>query len=815
MNLKVLFRQLGRSGFLSSVRFFSLLIGFIITIVIVVWVTDELSYDQFWKNKDRIYRVSLEQYQNGELQLDMASNYRGVTDLMMEELPEVEGRVRLHRDMITVFTPDAQIQDVKMFYADTCVFDILNRKILARESSVLFPDLRSVVISESLSKKIFGDKNPIGRSLKLNEGWEFYVSAIFEDIPANSHMDFDLLMTVPSLRYYLANFNNRTSKLDEDKPFEYFEPGPYDKRSWGKWYGYSYILVKDGTDVQTLRSKVDSLISREILPSMTSSVKINLLFQPITSIHLHSDLAEEMKINSSLFKVYAMMLVALIVMIISILNFINLSVIDFYNHSFNSAIRMIFGAKVRDLLKFRFYKEFLIGLTAGICSFIVAYYALKVLVPGSAPGRFTFILIAVIIVLSALLTLIAPLLHFRSNNLREMLKRNIISGTGGIITRKLLVTIQFAISIFLIAATIVIFYQLRFIQHKDPGFVPGSIIYSYSPMTMNARPDIQEKLRVFRSRMDEIAGVRSFCTSSSVPGKDFLMHSENVARANEEPDKQTYFQILNVDQEYLRTYKLNLIAGRDFMDSNHYPGDEVILNQLAARKIGFINPEDAPGEVIKVDGKNYVVCGVVRDFHHLSLKQQLTPVIIFKSLKWRYAVGYYSFRIAPEYIRAAIPLIEKAWVETYPGERFLYKYLEVNYYEQYLAEENFGNSLSLGSIMAILISCLGLFGFARYSAAKRIKEIGVRKTFGASSSAILILFNKEVLQMVGFAAIFGLPLSWFLANKWLQNFAYRINASLWMFVAALALTALIAVSATFYISLKSSRANPKESLRNE
>ncbi len=815
MNLQIIFRQLRRAAFLSTVRLLSLLIGFVISIVIIVWVSKELSYDQFWENKDRIYRVSLEQYQNGQLQFSMAPNYRGVTDLMLEELPEVEGRVRLHRDMITVFTPDAQIQDVKMFYTDTCVFDILKRKIIARESSSLFPDLRSVLISESLSKKIFGDKNPIGRSLKLNEGWEFYVSAVFEDIPGNSHMDFDLLMTIPSLRYYLANFNNLTSKLDEDKPFEYFEPGPYDKRSWGKFYGYSYILVKEGTDINGLKLKTESMIKPENLPSGLSSAKIDLVIQPITDIHLHSSLSEELKVNGSMFKVYTLILVAIIVMIISIVNFINLSVMDFYDQSFNSALRLIHGAQVSDLLRFGFLKEFLISLAAGVFSFIIGYYALKGLVPGSIPGISSVILVSAIMVMSALLTLIIPLWHLRSTSLQDMLKKRIIRGSGGIISRKLLITVQFAISIFLIAGTIVIFYQLRYIQKKDPGFVPESIIFSYSPMTMNQRPDIQEKLRVFRGRMAEIAGIQGFCTSSSVPGKDFLMHSENVARAGDEPDKQTYFQILNVDQEYLNTYKLNLIAGRNFTDSYQYPGDEVILNQLAARKIGFMNPDDAIGEIIKVDNKNYTIFGVVRDFHHLSLKQELTPVIIFKSLKWRYAVGYYSFKIAPENIQGAIPMIEKAWTETYPGERFLYKYLEDNYREQYAAEQNFGKSLSLGSFMAILISCLGLFGFARYSAAKRIKEIGVRKTFGASRNDILILFNNEILQMVGAAAIFGLPLSWFLANKWLQNFAYRINASLWMFAAALALTAFIAVLVTFYISWKSSLRNPNDSLKYE
>ena len=815
MNFLIILRQLRKSGFLTIVKFLSLLIGIVISIIISVWVKNELSYDNFWKNKDRIYRVSLEQYQNEELQFRMAPNYRGASDLMLEELPEVEGRVRLHRDLITVITPDAQVQDVKMFYADTCIFDILNREIIARESSKLFPDLKSVLISESLSRKIFGDSNPIGKSLKLNEGWEFYVSAVFEDIPENSHIDFDLLMTIPSLRYYLANYNNLSRKLDENKPFEYFEPGPYDKRSWGKFYGYTYILVKEGTDINKLKEKAESLIKPEMLPAQLSSAKINLVFQPINKVHLYSELSEELKINGSIFKVYTLIAVAIIVLIISILNFINLSAMDFYDQSFNSSIRMIHGAEISNLLGFGFIKESLIGLTAGIFSIIIGYYSLMAVVPGANLGISTVVMVFAVIILSALLTLIIPIWHLKSSSLQDMLKKRTIFRKGGILTRKLLITFQFSISVFLIAITFVIFFQLRYIQKKDPGFLQDSIIFSYSPMTMNQRPDIEEKLMVFRDRISEIGGIQSFCTSSSIPGRDFLMHSEKVSRAGDEPDKQTYFQILNVDRFYLSTYKLKLLAGRNFTDTDMYPGEEVILNQLAAKKIGFINTDDAIGEMIRVDGENYSICGVVGDFHHLSLKQELTPVIIFKSLKWRYAVGYYSFKLAPESADNTIPLIEKAWSETYPGERFIYRYLTDNYREQYRAEQNFGRSISLGSFMAILISCLGLYGFARYSASKRTREIGIRKTFGADSQDILMLFIMEILKIVAAAAVIGLPVSWILVNQWLQNFAYRINPSLWMFLAALGITAIIAVSTTFYISLKSSLLNPNESLKYE
>ena len=365
----LIFRQIRKSSFFSIVKFISFLIGFTTVIVVLEWVKKEYSYDDFWKNGTRLYRVGLEQFQNKELQFQMASNYRGVSDLMLREFPEVEGRVRLHRDRVTVFTPEVQIQDVDMFYADTCIFDILDRKILAVASSSLFPDLQSILISESLSHKLYGRENPIGKILKLNEGWKFYVSGVFEDVPENSHIRFDLLMTVPSLYYYMSHFNNLKGELDlnEIGKYKYNEPGPYDKESWIKWYGYSYILVKEGTRIEDLKKKAESLMAPEKLPSFNPNTNIKLIFQPITSIHLHSQLKEELKINGSQFKVYTLILVAFVVMLISMVNCINLSIIDFYDQVSNSAIRLIHGASTMRLFKFIFIKEFIISLSAGLC----------------------------------------------------------------------------------------------------------------------------------------------------------------------------------------------------------------------------------------------------------------------------------------------------------------------------------------------------------------------------------------------------------------------------------------------------------------
>jgi putative ABC transport system permease protein len=797
----------------SWVKFMSLLIGFLVFIVIMSWVMKELSYDDFWENRDRIYRVALEQYRESELQFTKASNYRAVTDLMAEELPEVVSRVRLHRDRVTVFTPDAQIQDVDMFYADTSIFIVLKRRIVARESDQLFTGLRSVVISESLSRKIFGDENPIGKKLSLNEGWEFFVSAVFEDIPDNSHIGFDLLMTRSSLRYYMAHFNNVTRELEENYDFEYHEPGPYDKSSWGRYYGYSYVLLEQDVDINILLKKAEKLIRPEFLPGYLNEAELKLIFQPIEDIYLYSNLGEELRVNGSIFRVYSMILVAIVVLIISMVNFINISAVDFYRHSPTTAIRMIHGASIFDILKANFKKELIIAFLAGGTALLLAFIILD--------GYFfeyiisLLLLLFLCIIVSLLLTLPIPLYSFSTIRILDLLKGRVIKNRYGKSARRFAVFIQFSIAIFLISATIILFFQMRFLMKHDPGFVTESVVYSYTPMTMNQSPQLREKLSLFRNVTVEIPGVKSFCTSSSVPGKDFLMQSENVSLDSQSPEEGAYFNLLNVDQNYLETYGLRLIAGSNFQDNEKYPDDDVILNYSAAEKLGLLNSADALGKIIRVDGKKYQVIGVVEDFHHLSMRERVTPVLIFKSLQWRYAVGYYSFKIASAGMQQTLEQIGKSWSEIYPEEKFIFKFMEEDYANLYRDEKNYSRSVSAGAFLAIFISCLGLFSYSRYSSLKRVREIGIRKVFGASQSNILWQFNSEILSIIAWSSLLAIPVSLILMKEWLANFAYRTDPEWWMFLSAIIITMIIALATTFYFSYTASLRNPVDALKYE
>jgi putative ABC transport system permease protein len=810
-----IFNNIKNNSFLAAIKFISFLAGFTTLIVVSEWVGKELSFDKFWNNCDRIYRVALEQYQEKDLQFRIAGNYRGVTDLLLHEFPEIEGRVRLHRDRVTVFAPGIQVQDVNMFYTDTSIFKVLNRKVLACSSSSLFPGLQSVMISESLARRLYGNDNPAGKILKLNEGWTFFVNGVFEDVPQNSHIGFDLLMTMPSLNYYISNFNNSTGKLEENAKFEYNEPGPYDSRSWSKYFGYSYILVKKGTPVEELQKKAEALMTPENIPSLKPGTLIRLIFQPVTGIHLSSGLDEEFKTGGSKLKVYSMIVVALVVMLICVVNSVNISVIEFFNNVSGTAIRLIHGADSLQLLKSLFLREFVIILSACLSSYGLASIILQLMDLDPVHGSFTMAISIFLTILIPFLAIIFPAYQMRTRSVFDLLKKRVIKSDRGKKLRLILIFIQFSISLFLIAVTLAIFSQLHYLQEKDTGFIPGSVIFSYSPMTMNQRPDFNAKLQAFRDKMKDIPGVQNFCTSSSIPGRDFLLHSENISATDQDPDRKTFYQLLNVDYSYLETLGLTLAAGRNFLCDDKFPGEEVLINELAARKLGFRTSSEAPGKPLKADGKSYIICGVVRDFNHLSLKQALSPVIIFKSISWPYAVGYYSFKITGADFQNTISLIDKAWTNTYPGEKFLFRSLEANYNEQYQDEQNFSRSVTLGSILAILISCLGLLGYARYNAVKSIREIGIRKAFGAGRKDILIHFNSEILRVIAISAIVILPPAWILVSEWLDNFAYRINLSVWIFILALVITFVIAISTTFFISLRSSILPPSKALAQE
>lgn len=806
-------RQFKTHLFFRMIKVASLTIGFAVFVVLLSLAGNDLGYDRFWNSDDVLCRVSMEVYQEGELNFRSSKSYRGLPGIMQEELPEVLGITRLMPDVITVFVGEQQIQDVSMFYADSNVFKVLPREILRQESKQIFPDIHSMAISASMAEKLYGSVDCLGRELRLNEGWIFYISTVFEDIPEESHLNFDVLIALPSLFYYMRNFDNQSGLLVENEEFEYVDPGPYHRSSWNNFMSYNYLLIERGTDLNLLQQKTRELIAGVELPDRLKKLNIKPDIQLVEDIHLHSDYPDEMKENSSLLQVYMLILIGLVVLVISWINFINLYAVVFIEGFRTIAIRMIHGAGRGNINRFIFSQAFALSFLAIILSigtiFITAHYS-----PAFEFNPRQIILLLLLGVFTAILSILISFSTFRSQKVMSHLKGEVLGKRRGSGYRRVMVMIQFVSGVVLIVCTMVIFLQLNFTMKKDLGFRDRDVVYSFSPMTMNQRPDIPQKLEMFRNEMAAIPGVQSFCVSSSVPGQPLHFPGFSVTHNSDGVESEAFLERVNVDAYYFNLYEIPLLAGRGFRENENYNINEVVLNRKASEELGFDIPEEALGQMIRSGDTTWEVVGVVENYHHFSLKDRLIPLAFFKSLNWRAAVGNYSFKLSSNTSRT-LEQIDNVWRKVYPGEQFLFEYMDESFREQYKSELSLASSFLIAALLAMLASSLGLLGLSRYNILKRTKEIGIRKVFGSSSYLVLKLLQKETFALVLLSSLMGIPLSWWISRRWLDNFSFRIDLAWWIFLLAILLVLTVAVLTTLIQTLRASRKNPIDALQYE
>lgn len=812
-NIWVLLRQFRSHTFFTLIKVTSLAIGFSVFLVLIALVRNDLGYDKCWSGEDQLYRITLEQYQDGQLSFRSAKSYRGLPGMLVEEFPEVTGMTRLLPDVITVFVGEQQIQDVRMFYADTNIFKILPLDILAAESSEVFPDIHSMAISASLARLLYGTVDCLGEELRLNEGWIFYISTVFEDIPDKSHLSFDVLLTRASLVYYMRNFDNMTSRLVENPEFEFVDPGPYHRNSWNNYRSYNYVRIKAGTDLGQLQEKTRKLIEKVELPDQIKEATILPYFQNVEDIHLESDYPDEIKENSSKFYIYMLLLIGLVVLVVCWINFINLYAVVFNERTRVNAIRMVHGAGYHSIMSESFTRGCMISLLATAITVGAAFIVEKYSTAFNFETNLVLILL-ILIVVTALVSMLVPATSYRPGRIINQLKGEVFGKRRGSAFRRIMVAVQFSSGIVLITCTLVIFSQMIYTREKELGFNDRNIIYSFSPMTMNQRPDIPAKLMMFRNEMAAIPGVDAFSVSSTVPGQPVHFQVVTISYMKDGTNADAFVQQINVDHFYFDLYGISLICGEGFQDNEQYDVQDIVLNRKATEDLGFDDPARALGEIIQIGGNAWKVVGVIENYHHFSLKDKLLPMVFFKSLRWRASVGCYSFRLAsldPHIFER----IGAVWNRIYPGEQFLYSFMEDSYQEQYKAERSFGSSFLIAALLAIITSCLGLLGLSRFNILKRTKEIGIRKTFGSGRGGVLRLLQIETFILVLISSLIGIPVAWFIVNRWLMNFAYRIDLSWWMFLTAVLATLLVSVATTFVQTWRAANQNPVETLRYE
>ncbi len=820
-NWKISARNLLRHKSLTSINILGLAVGLASSILILMHVAYEYSYDKNWEKADDIYRISYTRYQNGELSFKSARTLEGMAPVLKEKVPEVIGSTQLFKDVVTVYNEDNQIADIQMYVADSTFQSVFKLDYIDKKTDNPLIPLYSSIISESAALSLFGTTDAVGKWFKVCQGWRFCVTGVYKDLPSNSHISFDILLSLQTYYHYYQNWDDATGSEVIKNPKAYILNKQITSWQYGYSGWYSYLLLQSGTDPKQIESKIAQIGVDYTQKINQNNGKAEFQLQPIKSIHLNSHLDNEMKANGDRNSVMAMVFIALVILVIAWINFVNLTLIRAVEHAKSIGIRKMAGAMKKHLV-FQFLTEALITnlisvfIALGLVFLLKNWFSSLSNLPiiASIGWNYTLILITIILA-GVLISGLYPALYLSSYKAIDLFKGIHTTVTNSLDLRKFLVVAQFAASIFLIAGVITVFKQISYMKSRDLGVNIERTLVTFSPPTQIGRPQRMSKLNAYKEQIRQTAGVESVATSSILPGKEILWKKQDVRKVTDQPNTTNVFAYAYVDYDFIPTFNLKLVAGQGFSREENESNNTMIVNESAMKQLGYSGPSSTINSFVKVGDKDFKIIGILKDYHHESLRKEIKPIIFFYGYKWMSDIGYYSIKVNSANLDQTIAQIEKIWKQTYPEDHFQYFFLDDEFNAQYKADQAFGRVFTLFTFLAIFIAAIGLFGLAVYSAKQRTKEIGVRKVNGARDSEILIMLNRNFAKWVVLAFVIATPLSWFILTKWLENFAYQTNLSWWIFAVSGLISLTIAIITVTWQSWKAATRNPVEALRYE
>ena len=789
---KTALRNLGKNRLYSFINIAGLSIGIACCVLIFLYVQFQWSYDRFNTNAEHIYRLT------EILHLPKEDNARAVTSppmapALQSAFPEIEKSVRINNSSRILSYGEVKIYDTRIKYADSTLFDVFTFPMVAGNPQKALVQPYSIVLTESAAKKYFGNERALGAVMKLSDTINLTVTGIIKDIPSNAHFTFDAMLSRTTL-------NDLSNYEPED---QWFYNG-----------FYTYFLVAKNTDVSFLESRVTPFIREQMTEDLKATgLSYDLKLQPLTDIHLRSSLNSEIETNGDISYIYIFSAAALLILLIACCNFINLSTAKSLNRAREIGLRKVVGAR-RIQLTIQFLSEsFLLVTMAALLSVGIVKILLPLFntlahlsLPGFALNNFSLLLLYIAIIFSvSLLSGLYPAFLMSSFSPVRILKGTVKHGWEDLLLRKGLVVFQFTIAIILMVATALVYQQLDYLQHKNLGLNKEQVIeVSLSGIDPSKTKTLVNEIK----RISSVINV-SFTDFSFQEGISTVAMLPEGSSENE----ITSENVISVDENFLNTMQIELAAGRDF--SSSFPTDEkeaFIVNEQAVKNFGWGDPNTAIGKSIVWDGdKKGKVIGVVKDFNYTSLHDNIEPLIIHILPDW---YGYMALRIQPAALQQTLDDLKSKWQQV-TGGPFIYSFLDEDFENLYKAEENLQHILGLFTLLSVFIACLGLFGLAAAMVKQRFREIGIRKVLGASAAGVVGLLSKDFLKLVVVAILIATPVTWLAMNRWLQDFAYRVNINWWVFGLAALLSLLIALITVSLQALKAAVSNPVTSLRTE
>ncbi|MDX9697020.1 MAG: ABC transporter permease [Bacteroidales bacterium] len=797
------FRNVFKNRKYLLINILGLAIGLSASIYIILFVQFELSFDKFHSQADQIYRIGVRgMMMNNEI--NQAITAAPMAEALRNEFPEVVTACRIQDagDWLIKYE-EKKINEQNMLFADSTFFQVFSFRLLKGDPNKVLQEPKSIVITETAAKKYFGNDDPIGKLVKVETDTTLYkVTGLMEDVPENSHFKFELLGSLVTLRGSRNTF-------------------------WISHNFYTYVVLKNGTDPIEFENKIQSMVTKYVGPQIEQYLGVNLeqfsssgnyfgyFIQPITDIHLKSDLQYEIEANGNIVYVYIFISIALFILIIACINFTNIATARSSTRSKEIGIRKVVGAMKKHLVLQFLLEAFIIcSLSLGLALFILEFFmpGLNNLVQLPLDleyfgNLYTIPFLLGLVIIVSFLAGGYPAFFLSSFKPISVLKGKLKLGAKGGFLRAILVISQFIVSVFILLSTFTVYDQLNYILNKDLGFDKENIL-------MIRRSDaLKTQMEAFKDKIKEIPAVISVTNSNTYPGKNF---SNNAFFLEGEPTSNTY--LLNqawVSYDFEKTFGFKMKEGRFF--SRDFPTDSqaIVINEAAVKSLGFDNPI---GKRIlhpqsETELEPYTVIGVVKNFHFKSLHTTIEPAAFtIMPGNWE---GVVCVKINPENTQATINSIQKIWEEFTSDFPFEYFFFDDYIRSLYKSEQRTSRVFVLFSILSIIISFLGLLGLISFMTEQRKKEVGIRKTFGSTSLNIIIIYCKEILKLIVIASLIAWPIAYFVMNRWLQDFSYRVNINLFMFIVITLITIILSLITVVYQAYIAAKQNPSETLRYE
>lgn len=787
--IKIAFRNMKKSPGYSAINILGLAIGIAVCVLIFRYISFELSYDRYHADADRLYRVTLEMASGRAIALTPSI----VSPLLQQEISEVEAAVRVYdytaSRSVVLRNGDRVFEENSFAYADSSLFSLFDFELLYGDPATALVRPYTVVLSSSTAAKYFGTENPVGKTITLNNARDLEVTGVMKDISQNSHFRFNVITSLESRRNW--------GELS-------------DTQLMGAQF-YTYVKLREDANLPVVQSKVEALLERYVSGSFVTSFG----FQPVTDIHLYSQVDHDFQPQGDIRYVMAAGFIALLILLIACINYMNLATARSAKRSKEVGIRKVMGSDRQSIMKQFFGEAAFLTFTALILALLLTelsspWFADLIGRPIDS-GISGLNLIMVIIAVGFAVTLFAgsyPALVLSSYNPAMVLAGGRQSA-GSAAFRKVLVVFQFGVSVFLIIGTLIVHSQIQFIQERELGFNKDQVL------SLTSYNDVENRFDLVETELSRIPGVSGVTMGSHSPveiGSGYSLIVEGL-----ELDPNFGIRGLRAMPGYLELFNMRVVEGRaltenDFLGTNRDENPEYtfIMNETAVARIG-LSPEEALGRRLTVNGRVGPVVGVVGDFHFNSMSTEIEPLLIFPQDGFnRLFISLNTSDLAE-----TVGNIGSTWSELFPQIPFEYEFVDQQFDRLYRSEMQIGSLFTAFSILAIFIACLGLFGLASFMVEQRSREVGIRKVLGASITGILALFSFDFMKLVGIGFLIGGPVAWVVMNSWLQNFAYRTEIGADILVLAGCITLLIALISVGYQAVKAALLNPAETMRNE